>query len=164
MERVLDVAQYIFEWYKKISGETIDEMKLHKLLYFAQREMLAITGEPIFAEEFEGWRYGPVLTEVRYAFTPDGINDPSGGNEVSPETAYVLNNVLSEYASIETWKLSEMSHKERSWQNAREGLLSSENGTCKLKLADIKEDAKKIRPYDTVYDMYYDEFEDAEAG
>jgi len=27
-------------------------------------------------------------------------------------------------------------------------------------LEDIKEDAKKVRPYDYVWDMYYDEFED----
>ena len=29
-------------------------------------------------------------------------------------------------------------------------------------LSDIQEDAKKVRPYDHVWDMYYDEFEDAE--
>ena len=28
------------------------------------------------------------------------------------------------------------------------------------KLEDIKEDAKKVRPYDHVWDMYYEEFED----
>ena len=42
MERVLDVAQYIMDEYKKMTGETIDEMKLHKLLYFSQRECLAL--------------------------------------------------------------------------------------------------------------------------
>ena len=30
-------------------------------------------------------------------------------------------------------------------------------------LADIKKDAEKVRPYDHVWDMYYDEFEDIEA-
>lgn len=53
MEKALDVAQYIFLEYKKISGKVIDEMKLHKLLYLTQRESLAVTGEPMFAEEFE---------------------------------------------------------------------------------------------------------------
>ena len=27
---------------------------------------------------------------------------------------------------------------------------------------DIRADAKKVRPYDYVWDMYYDEFEDAD--
>lgn len=35
MERIIDVAQYIYDEYKRQSGEVIDEMKLHKLLYFA---------------------------------------------------------------------------------------------------------------------------------
>jgi len=38
----VNVAKYVFEHYKRITGEIIDEMKLHKLLYFAQRESLAI--------------------------------------------------------------------------------------------------------------------------
>ena len=36
-----------------------------------------------------------------------------------------------------------------------------ENGNAALNLDDIQEDAKKFRPYDYVWDMYYDEFEDA---
>ena len=31
-----------------------------------------------------------------------------------------------------------------------------------LSLDDIREDAKKVRPYDHIFDMYYDEFDDAE--
>ena len=50
MEKILNAAQYLFEEYKKLAGETIDQMKLHKLLYFAQRESFAITGKPLFSE------------------------------------------------------------------------------------------------------------------
>ena len=46
MDKIIDVPQYVFEEYKHIIGEAIDEMKLHKLLYFAQRESLAITNTP----------------------------------------------------------------------------------------------------------------------
>lgn len=48
-------------------------MKLHKLLYLTQRESLAVTGEPMFTEKFEGWKYGPVCREVRNCYTEDGI-------------------------------------------------------------------------------------------
>ena len=41
-------------------------------------------------------------------------------------------------------------------------MKDGENGNQRLKLEDIREDAKKVRPYDHVWDMYYDEFEDAE--
>jgi len=58
MEKIVDVAQYIFNEYKNISGDIIDEMKLHKLLYLCQRESIAITNKAMFPEEFEGWKYG----------------------------------------------------------------------------------------------------------
>ena len=51
-------TQYIMDEYKKMTGETIDEMKLHKLLYFSQRECLALTNKPLFEEQLEGWKYG----------------------------------------------------------------------------------------------------------
>ena len=160
MERIKDVAQYIFSEYKKITGESIDEMKLHKLLYFAQRESLAITNEPLFEGEFEGWKYGPVCRELRNCITPDGIIDNT--NDISEESKYIVNNIIQEYGCLASWKLSDLSHKEISWQNARKGLQDGENGCQKLLLEDIRQDAKKVRPYDHVWDMYYDEFEDAE--
>lgn len=161
MERIINVAQYIFSEYKKITGEVIDEMKLHKLLYFAQRESLAITNEPLFEGEFEGWKYGPVCKEIRNSITRDGIIDCD--SDISDESKYIINNIILQYGSLASWKLSELSHKESSWKNARTGLTDGENGNKKLKLEDIRNDAKKVRPYDHVWDMYYDEFEDLET-
>lgn len=162
MERVVDVAQYIYNEYKEQTGEAIDELKLHKLLYLVQRESLALTGEPMFQENFEGWKYGPVCKEVRSYFTKDGmyIDDTK---EIELENAYIAKNIILQYGELESWKLSELSHKELSWQNSRKGLGEEENGKRVLSLDDIREDAKKIRPYDAIWDMYYDEFEDAEG-
>lgn len=162
MERIVDIAQYIYKEYLRISGAPIDEMKLHKLLYLVQRESLAVTGQPLFAEEFEGWKYGPVCREVRNCYTEDGMfcDDIK---EISIESAYIVNNIIQMYGAYESWKLSELSHKEISWQNARKGIPDGQNGNRKLSLDDIRKDAEKIRPYDPVWDMYYDEFEDAEV-
>ena len=162
MDKIINVAQYVFEEYRRVTGEVIDEMKLHKLLYFAQRESLAIINEPLFEGEFEGWKYGPVCKEIRNSITPDGIIDVDG--DISDEGKYIVNNVILEYGSLASWKLSELSHKELSWKNARIGFHEGENGNHKLKLEDIRKDAQKVRPYDHVWDMYYDEFEDAEVA
>lgn len=88
MEKIANVAQYVFERYKAVAGEIIDEMKLHKLLYFAQRESLAITNAPLFEETFEGWKYGPVCRELRGSITKYGIQDCDA--EVSDETKYLF--------------------------------------------------------------------------
>lgn len=161
MAKAIDVAQYIFEEYKLLSGKTIDEMKLHKLLYLSQRESLAITNEPMFSENFEGWKYGPVCREVRSCFTEDGMFSDNI-QDISNEERYIVKNVILQYGAYESWKLSELSHKELSWKNARKGIPEGQNGNRILKLEDIRKDAEKVRPYDSVWDMYYDEFDDAE--
>jgi gp27 len=158
MEKIINVAQYIFNEYKRVTEEIIDEMKLQKLLYFSQRETFAILNQPLFNEVFEGWKYGPVSREVRTVFTEDGINAQT--EDIKSESKYIINNIIQEYGALASWKLSALTHKETSWLNSRKGLKKEENGNVEIKMEDIKEDAKKVRPYDYMWDMYYDEFED----
>ena len=40
MEDLMNVASYIYNRYESENGIKIDEMKLHKLMYFSQRESL----------------------------------------------------------------------------------------------------------------------------
>ena len=162
MDRIIDVANYIYNEYKKVSSSDIDEMKLHKLLYFAQREAVAITSKPMFLDEFEGWKYGPVNREVRKHYTSNGIS-LKDIKDISTENAYIVRNIIAQYGIYEAWKLSEISHNEISWINSRKGIPNGENGNNIMKLEDIYEDAKKVRPYDSLYDMYYDEFESIEV-
>lgn len=157
MDRIIDTAAYVIRKYKDVSSEQLDEMKLHKLLYFTQRESFAITGAPAFDGTFEGWKYGPVCREVRSAYCNGEILVKT--NDISDKLKYIVNNIILEYGSLASWKLSELSHKDTSWKNARAGLSPDENGDVPLKLDDIKADAHKVRPYDHVWDMYYDEFE-----
>ena len=161
MEKVINIANYIVQRYKEVSKCSLDELKLHKLLYFVQRETIAITGEPAFNEVLEGWKYGPVSKDVRHVYLNSEIIVDT--DEISPEMKYIVNNVIEEYGALEPWKLVELSHREISWLNSRKGFTPEENGNVPLKLSDIIEDAKKVRPYDYVWDMYYDEFEDAEV-
>ena len=161
MEKIINVAQYIFNEYKRVTGEIIDEMKLQKLLYFSQRETIAILNKPLFNQTFEGCKYGPVSREVRTSYTTDGINYET--EDIKSESKYIINNVIQEYGALASWKLSALTHKEISWLNSRKGLKKEENGRIKIQTEDIREDAKKVRPYDYVWDMYYDEFDDYEA-
>lgn len=158
MDKIIDTAAYVVRKYAEMSGEQIDEMKLHKLLYFIQRESFAVTGAPAFDGDFEGWKYGPVCREVRANFCNGEILCPT--IDISDELKYIANNVICEYGTLATWKLSELSHRDTSWKNARRGLSATDNGSIVLKLEDIQKDAEKVRPYDHMWDMYYDEFED----
>jgi uncharacterized phage-associated protein len=158
MDRIIDAAAYVVKKYLEITGEMLVETKLHKLLYFTQREALAITGEPAFIGDFEGWKFGPVSREVRNNFYNGEIIVPT--HEISESLQYIVNNVILEYGSLAAWRLSQLSHMDSSWRNSRRGLSSDDVGHVVLSLEDIRADASKIRPYDHVWDMYYDEFED----
>lgn len=161
MDKITDTANYIIKRYRELTGESLDKMKLHKLLYFTQRESFAVLGEPAFEGDFEGWKYGPVSRDVWNNLKNGKISVPT--KPISESAQYVASNVIMEYGALASRRLSELSHRESSWKNARKGLAEGENGNRVISLRDIQEDAKKVRPYDHVWDMYYDEFEDDDA-
>lgn len=43
-------------------------MKLQKIMYFTYKHYLQTTGESLFSERFEKWKYGPVLPSIFYEF------------------------------------------------------------------------------------------------
>lgn len=161
MDSVKKIANYVYHKYNEIAHEILDEMKLHKLLYFTQRETLAILGKPAFSDNFQGWKYGPVIVSIRNYYKSNEIQE--NNHDISEELAYIINNVIQEYGILASWKLSDLSYEEISWRNSRIGLKPDENGSKIILLDDIKKDAQKVRPYDHIWDMYYDEFEDLET-
>lgn len=161
MDHIIDVAAYICDEYRRQQCSHICETKLHKLLYLCQREMLAIVNEPMFEEPFEAWVHGPVSTAVRSHFLNSRMNVKT--KEVSNDAKYVVNNVIATYGGYTATQLSDLTHAESSWINARVGYEPNEAGKEYLALDDIRSDAAKVRPYDHVWDMYYDEFDDAEV-
>lgn len=139
MENTLLVAKALYNMYYERYETDMDEMKMHKLMYFAQRESLMYNNTPLFDGDFYGWRYGPVLKEVRNAYKNNILTSKSG--DVSEDTQKLLQEVLNRYGSLSSWKLSSLSHNEFSWKKARVGLNPADNGNVKLSLNAIQIDA-----------------------
>ena len=59
------MAKYVVDRYQSTFHQVLDDMKLHKLLYFIQRECIVRYGKPLFVQQFEAWRYGPVMRSLR---------------------------------------------------------------------------------------------------
>ena len=136
------VEKSLYFSYKNRFGRTMDEMKMHKLMYFLQRESLLMYNSPLFSEDFYGWVYGPVLKSVREeykAFKPYS----SPADSLKKEEQYLVENVLSRYGNLSSWKLSSLSHNEYSWKKSRQGLALDERGDRKLKLEAMKVDAAR---------------------
>ena len=140
MYTAFKVASYICSRYMKENRARIDEMKLHKLMYFAQRESFIQSDAPLFNEEFEAWKYGPVLKEIREHYRVyDFIN--YSGEELAP----IMDRVFAEYSHIMSWSLSMISHGEESWKRARQGIPEGVNGNYKIKTEDIHIDAQRVK-------------------
>lgn len=59
-------------------ADSISNLKLQKLLYYAQGSYLALTNEPLFNENILAWKHGPVVNEVYQVYKKygsDGIPD-----------------------------------------------------------------------------------------
>lgn len=141
MYNAIDIASYICNRYMQENGSQIDEMKLHKLLYFSQRESIIQNGEPLFSEQFEAWKYGPVLREIREHYKKDDFDYSYDDRSLKP----IMDKVFSEYSHILSWSLSMISHGEESWKRARKGLQEWENGNNKIAIDDIRIDAERVK-------------------
>lgn len=144
MEDLMNVASYICTRYYEEYGSRIDEMKLHKLLYFAQRESLIQKGEPLFDAVFYGWKYGPIIKEIRLAYK-DYMLFSKVPQHVVSSIKSVMDKIFAEYAGKDSWSLSRLTHGEFSWKNSRQGIPDGENSDNPMKLDDIRVDADRIR-------------------
>ena len=142
MAETLAAAKYLNELNLNKNGCSMDQMKMHKLMYFLQRESLMILGYPLFNGEFEAWKYGPVLPEVRSEYTSGHMFGADYG-ELTEEEKRLATSVFRRYEPVDAWTLSSLSHEEYSWKQAREGLAPDERGQRKLSLSAMKVDAKR---------------------
>ena len=142
MEKTLCVAKYFNELFRSENDTNMDQMRMHKMMYLAQRESLMLNKEPLFDSDFQGWKYGPVLVEVRNEYTSGRMFHFVKG-ELSEKSKQLVQSVYQRYKKLSSWKLSTLSHGELSWKCSREGLAADDNGSTVLKLSDLRVDAAR---------------------
>ena len=144
MKDMMTVAAYIYDRYQRDFDEKIDEMKLQKLMYFAQRESLIRTGEPLFQGDFYGWRFGPVLKELRTPYKEESF--ATGVTDADMDGAMeVLDEVFDAYAHKDAWSLSRLSHGEICWKRSRKGVSPYDSSDNMIPLDDIRLDAQRMK-------------------
>lgn len=128
-EGTQDMAS-IFDVSKKILEEFpfgISTRKLQKLAYFSQGWHLALSkdNEPLFPEDFEAWRYGPVSRTLynehrkMYSINED---DLSKGNAAALSDAQqlIVNFVINKYGLLSGMELTDLTHvAESPWSKIR---------------------------------------------
>lgn len=135
-----DIAKW-FLYYNNLmmqefDGDYISNLKLQKLLYYAQGSFLAIKNEELFADPILAWAHGPVVESVyrEYKiFKSNGITceigykvgDIDGSDE---ELLIKVYNVFAKYSAL---GLRSMTHQESPWRTTQQN--------CEIKKEKIKE-------------------------
>lgn len=127
MVSVHDVAAYILQ---KKRGE-MTTMKLQKLVYYCQAWSLVWDETPLFAEKIEAWTSGPVVRELydqhRGMFLVDKWPQGNPGKLAKRERDTV-DRVIEFYGEKTAQWLSDLTHLENPWREARAGLAAQERG------------------------------------
>jgi uncharacterized phage-associated protein len=118
-----DVADY-FIWLAHDTGSFISNLKLQKLVYYAQAWHLALQSEPLFEEDFEAWVHGPVIATLYKKYKAFGWQPILAEVElqIDNRTSDFLSEVAAEYFACDAYELEQMTHAEEPWQRARKGL------------------------------------------
>ncbi len=103
-------------------GELLTNLKLQKLLYYAQAWHLALKGGALFEEDFQAWVHGPVLLSQYHRFKDykwmpiqQEIRRPRLGEGLEN----FLNEIIDIFGTETAVALEIMTHRERPWIEAR---------------------------------------------
>ncbi len=127
MASVHDVAAFILSKHGPATAK-----QLQKLVYYSQAWSLVWDENPLFPDEIQAWRDGPVVYSVFdrcrgqrmvYAY-PSG--DPSKLTQTESET---IRAVLAFYRQFDGDELGELTHRETPWCASRAGLGPRDHGS-----------------------------------
>ena len=132
-----DVAAYIL----RKRGE-MTAMKLQKLVYYSQAWSLVWDDEPLFQDRIEAWANGPVVpalyNEHRGKFKVDSW-EKGNPEKLGDKQRKSVDAVLRYYGDRSSQWLSDLTHREDPWLDARQGLGPGERGTRVISLASMAE-------------------------
>ena len=124
-----EIAATILDRSKARGIIDVSNLKLQKLLYYAQAWNLAFTGERLFADECEAWVHGPVVARVfgaykanRWSCISETIGEPSRDEAIVEH----IDSVLEAYGGLGATELERLTHREKPWLEARGSLAPDE--------------------------------------
>ena len=124
-------------------GDVLTNLKLQKLLYYAQAWYLARFDVPIFSEDFEAWIHGPVLPSQYRRFKTcewrpiqDYIRAPQA---LPPKLTKHLNAIISTFGTETATALEMMTHQEMPWLRARRNIPNNSPSRSVISKSSMKE-------------------------
>lgn len=141
MPSARDVAQYILD-----RQGPMTTMKLQKLVYYSQAWSVVWNDDVLFDEQIEAWDNGPVVRDLWEAtkgrFRVEAVPFSDSGN-LKKHQKTTVKRVLKTYGKKDAQWLSDLTHMEEPWKEARAKGQNSE-----ISLETISEYYSTISPSD----------------
>lgn len=119
MLNAVDVANFFIYLMPNKENE-LTNLKMNKLLFYAQGHCLQRFSKPLFADEIQAWQYGPVVPSVYHTFK-DYRNQPIStlpksfdSDKFSEEEKELLVDVARVYGQYTGEALKNLTHKDGS--------------------------------------------------
>lgn len=118
----LHIANYLISLANLEEEDFITNLKLQKLLYYAQGFHLALFEKPLFTEKIEAWQYGPVVPNVYQIYNKKYESNPIAQpydfkiDQYSQETQELLDEVYEVYGQYTAPILKRFTHQEPPWK------------------------------------------------
>ena len=120
----IDIANWFLNENRKQmnfeDSEFITNLKLQKLLYYAQGCYLAQKDESLIKEDFFFFLHGPVIRKIYDKFRAYGSNgiqyEEDYNDNLDEETKVLLKKVYDKFGQYTAWKLRDMTHQETPWK------------------------------------------------
>lgn len=119
-----------------IANLEVTPKKLQKLCYYAYVWYISFFNQELFRNRFEAWEHGPVDPNLYQRFKHYKyrvIEDKTYDEDIPEDVKAFLKLIIDNYGDLTAGELEDLSHVEKPWLNAREGLLwfqSSKNPLC----------------------------------
>lgn len=118
-----DVAKYFLAQIDEEAGDLISNLKLQKLVYYAQGFHLALYDRPLFLEPIEAWTNGPVVPELYRYYREYGAGPIPYPKDIDfsiydEQTKSLLDEVYAVFGQFSAWKLRKMTQEEEPWKLA----------------------------------------------
>lgn len=121
-EKMLKVGE-VAKWF--LSIESMNNLKLQKLCYYAQAWYLAVSNKRLMDTRFEAWVHGPVSPELYQQYKKWGWYDIGkyyGQLNISQHIQEFLKIIYNMYGGFTGDELEELTHNEKPWNEARQDL------------------------------------------
>ena len=133
------IANY-FLWLSNESGSFLSNLKLQKVLYYAQGWHLGLERQRLFTDQIEAWVHGPSIPRIynrykKFSFSP--IIENAKNPDLPNATKIFLQDVAKVFFPLDAYYLELATHREPPWLNARGNLAP--DAPCKnpISVADM---------------------------